>query len=307
MATEIAKEPQAGLLAQVQHYWHILLKWKWTAVLFFLAVVGAATIYSFIVTPVYTASGTVWIEDDPNILPFEDVQSFGVRAPSLGSHARLLQSRTLASDTIDKLKLYENPDFAGKPKKGEPPPDPADPIFREMLVQRFLGNISVSAERATQLVDVSFSNRNPKLAADILNALFDGYIEMIVKKRYSASEQATEFLNTQIAELRTEIEKQERELNQYGSEKDILPLSTAEAPTVARIGEVNRALTDATLDRVNKLQHLQPAASRPPSARSPTPRRAASSSVSGSNTSRSAANTPPGWRRSGRNSRRCSA
>ena len=64
---------------------------------------------------------------------------------------------------------------------------------------------------------------------------------MIVKKRYTASEQATEFLNAQIAELRTEIEKQERELNQYGSEKDILPLSTAEAPTVARIGEVNTA------------------------------------------------------------------
>ncbi|MCK7468707.1 MAG: hypothetical protein MZU91_11715 [Desulfosudis oleivorans] len=85
-----------------------------------------------------------------------------------------------------------------------------------------------------------------------MNALFDGYIELLVKKRYAASEQATEFLNAQIAELRTEIDKQERSLNQYGSEKDILPLSTAEAPSVARIGEVNSALTAATLDRVNK-------------------------------------------------------
>ena len=40
MSTEIAKEPQAGLLSQIQHYWHILLKWKWTAALFFLAVVA---------------------------------------------------------------------------------------------------------------------------------------------------------------------------------------------------------------------------------------------------------------------------
>ena len=91
------------------------------------------------------------------------------------------------------------------------------------------------------------------MAADVLNALFDGYIDMIVSKRYAASEQATEFLNTQIAELRTEIEEKEKELNKYGSEKDILPLTAAEAPTVSRIGEVNKALTDATLDRVNKL------------------------------------------------------
>ncbi len=121
----------------------------------------------------------------------------------MGSHARLLRSRTLASDTIDKLKLYEDYDFAGRPKKGQKLPDPADPIFRETLVQKFLNHVGVSSNERSRLVDVRFSNRNPKLAAEVLNALFDGYIEMVVKKRYSASEQATEFLNAQIAELRT--------------------------------------------------------------------------------------------------------
>ena len=252
MATEFVKEPQAGLLSQIQHYGHVILKWKWTASIFFLAVLAAATIYSLSLTPVYMASGTVWIEDDPNILPFEDVQSLGAGG-NLQSHARLLQSRTLASDVIDNLKLYENPDFAGTPKKGQARPDPANPIFREVLVRSFLGSINVTSRERSRLVDVSFNSRNPKLAADILNAVFDGYIEMMVRKRYASSEQATEFLNTQIAEIRTEIDKKERELNQYGSEKDILPLSTAEAPTVARIGEVNSALTTATIDRVNKL------------------------------------------------------
>jgi succinoglycan biosynthesis transport protein ExoP len=252
MATEFPIEPKAGLLAQAQHYWHVILKWKWTAVIFFTLAVAAATIYSLLVTPVFTASGSIWIEDNPNILPFEDIQSFSA-GTNLPSHARLLQSRTLAADVIEKMKLYENPDFAGKPKKGKKAADPADPIFREVLVQDFLANISVSFVELTQLVDVRFSNRSPKLAADILNALFDGYINMIVSKRYAATEQATEFLNTQIAGLRTEIEGKESELNKYGSEKDILPLTAAEAPTVSRIAEVNKALTDATLDRVNKL------------------------------------------------------
>ena len=252
MATEISKEQQKGLLAQVRHYWHIILKWKWTAAFFFFIAVSAATIYSLMVPPVFTSSGSLWIENEANILPFEGIQSFGA-GTNLQSQARLLQSRTLASDTIDKLKLYESPDFAGKPKKGEKPIDPADPIVRELLIRNFLSNMSVSSVGVTRLVDVKFSNRNPKLASEILNALFVGYIDMIVRKRYSSSEKASEFLNTQIAELRTEIESKERELNQYGSDKDILPLTASEAPTVSRIGETNRRVTDATFDRVNKL------------------------------------------------------
>jgi len=251
MTPEISKEPQAGLLAQAQHYWHVILKWKWTAALFFLVAVAVATIYSLSLTPMFTANGTVWIEDNPNILPFEDVQSFDTGS-SLQSQARLLRSRSLASDVIEKLKLYENPSFAGTPKEGQARPDPADPIYRERLVQKFIANVDVSSRERSRLVDVSFTSPNPKLAADVLNALFDGYIEMMVRKRYGASEQASKFLGDQIAELRTEIDKKERELNEYGSKRDILPLSTAEAPTVSRIGEINSALTAATLDRVNK-------------------------------------------------------
>jgi succinoglycan biosynthesis transport protein ExoP len=262
MAAEAIQESKGGLLAQVIHYWHILLKWKWTAFLFFFIAIGAATIYSFMVSPVYTASGTVWIEDDPNILPFEEVQTFSARN-NLQSHARLLKSRTLAFDTIEKLKLYENPDFIGELKRGEAPPNPEDPATREALTQSFLSQVSVSPSGNTRLVDVRFSCGNPKLAADILNALFDGYIDMMVRQRYSASEQATAFLKGQIAELRIEIEERERKLNEYGSEKDILPLTAAEAPTVSRIAEVNKRLTDATIDRVNKLSRYNQLKSAP--------------------------------------------
>ncbi|HPW18397.1 MAG TPA: polysaccharide biosynthesis tyrosine autokinase [Candidatus Aminicenantes bacterium] len=254
MVQDTQQEAKPGLLALVQHYWRVLFKWKWTAGIFAFTCVAVAIAYSFLVPPVYTAVGTIWIEEGPRVLPFEEIQSFG-EGSSLSSHTLLLTSRSLASNVIDKLKLSENPDFAGKPKPGLPPPDPADPIYREKLVQRFLSNVTVTAKGQSRLVDVSFSNRDPRLAADILNALFDGYVEMIVSKRYSTSEQATRYLNDQIAELRTEIEERERKLNEYGSRKDIMPLSTAEASTVARIGDYSRALTEAQLERINKLNY----------------------------------------------------
>jgi capsular exopolysaccharide synthesis family protein len=252
MATDLSSDSSGGMLAQIQHYLHILLKWKWLIGAVVFTCVAAAAAYSLMLPPVYTASGSVWIEDDPKVLPFEQVQSFG-QGTTLSSHARLLQSRTLAADVIEKLKLYENPAFAGKIRKGAKNPDPGDPQFREALVQAFLSNLVVASAERTRLVDVRFSCRDPKLAADTLNALFDGYVDMIVRKRYAASEQATEFLNTQIASLRTEIEAKEKELNKYGSEKDILPLTAAEAQPVSQISDVSKALTAATIDRINKL------------------------------------------------------
>ena len=247
-------DAKGGLLAQALTYWHSLLKWKWSAALFFTAVVGAATIYSFVLPPVYTSRGSVWIENNPRILPFDDVDSFGPET-NLQSHVQLLQSRSLAWDTIEKLKLYENPDFVKKRRGSAKALDPQDPMVREALIESFLKTLGVVSVERTSLVMVEFSNRNPRLAADALNALFEGYIDMIVRKRYSASEKASEFLNTQIAELRSEIESKEKDLNQYGSQKDILPLTASEMSTVSGIGDINKALTEATLERVNKLNY----------------------------------------------------
>ncbi len=263
MAPELKQESGAGVLTQLRHYWRVLLKWRWTAGLFCFVVVAGAAALSFLVPPTYTASGVLWIEDEPNILPFEQVQSMG-GANNLQSQARLLQSRTLAAETIEKLKLYENPLIVGRLKAaGKATQDFADSLFRERLIKDFLNDLSVSSVERSQLVDVRFSSRSPKLASDILNALFDGYIDLIVKKRYSASEKASEFLNSQISELRTEIAEREKSLNEYGSQKDILPLAAAEAPTVTRIADVSRALTEATLDRVNKLNYYNQLKSAP--------------------------------------------
>lgn len=253
MTAELTRGEQAGLLSEIHRYWRILLKWRWIAVLFFAAPIVLALLYAFLRPAIYTASGSVWIEDAPNILPFEDVEQTGNAASNIQSHVRLLRSRALAASTIEKLKLYENPIFAGKTKKGEPPRDPNDPIFREHLIKEFLDNLSASSAPATRLVDVRFSSRNPRLAADILNTLFDAYIEMLVRKKYSASEKATAFLNEQIEGLRQEIAEREKKLNEYGSQRDILPLTAAEAPTVGKIADVSKALTEATIERINKL------------------------------------------------------
>ena len=67
-----------------------------------------------------------------------------------------------------------------------------------------------------------------------------------------ATEQATEFLTRQIAKLRTEIAESEEKLQQYGADKNIIALSDTETTIVEKLGELNRALTEAQVERVNK-------------------------------------------------------
>jgi succinoglycan biosynthesis transport protein ExoP len=255
-------ESKRGPLELIQHYWHIVLKWKWTAIIFFFAIVSGTTLFCFLTTPIYTASGSIWIDDEANILPFEQIQALGA-GNNMQSHVYLLQSRALATETIKKLKLYENPEFVGEPVDANDSNDAKDPIFGEKLIESFVKSISVVPVQGTRLVEVKFSHRNPKFAADTLNALFDGYVEMIVRKRSLNSEQAKEVLSIPIATLKAEIEDRERQINEFGLKKDILPLTTTEAPTITKLAEFNKALTDATINKINKLNFYNQVKSAP--------------------------------------------
>ena len=236
--------------------WLIALKRKWIVITTALAVLAVATLVSFLVTPMYTAEGQVLIEREPNILSFEDIlQIEPFNDDYYQTQYKLLQSRSLAGDTIDRMKLYENKKFVKAAiKDREPRAEDLknDPLARRKLIDSFLGLLNIRPVSKTRLVRASFSDPDPKLAAETLNALFEAYIEMNVQKKYQATEQATDFLANQIAAVRAEIEGNEKKLQEYGKEKNIIALSSTENTVIERLGELNKVLTDAQIDRVNK-------------------------------------------------------
>ena len=253
-STAPPRQTQQNLLEQILYYWNAMLRWKWTGLTVAVLIVALTLVYVFISPHIYSARGTIWIDETQSVLPFEELSrlSGGINSQS---HALLLKSRSLASDVIEKMKLHEHPEFIRpKPpiKLTESEARPDDPVFKERLIDEFIASLNVSPISGTKLIQVSFDHKNPRLAAEVLNTLLDSYIEMLIKRKYTASEQATEFLSTQIASLRKDIEEAEKKLAELGTAQGILPLSSAEAPLISKITEVNTALTAATLDRVNK-------------------------------------------------------
>lgn len=246
-------EPQALDTGEIdlRKYIDIILRRRWTVISITLIAAALSLIISFVSRPVYKARGTVMIEKEPNILSFEDIfQIETFRDDYFQTQYKLLQSRSLAERTIERLKLWEKKEFSGS--KAPTADDLKNPVFRQKMVDRFLGRLEVKPIRMTRLVEVAFKAHDPALASDCVNALFDSFVDMNIEAKYETTEQATEFLSEQIEELKKEISQKEQELQNYGQEKDIVILSDKETTMLDKISELNRALTEAQIDRVRK-------------------------------------------------------
>jgi len=246
-------EPQLNETAELdlRKYLDIILRRRWIIISVTLIAVAITMVVSLVMKPVYTARGTVMIEKEPNILSFEDIfQIETFRDDYFQTQYKLLQSRSLAERTIERLKLWEKAEFAGR--KPAAPEDLKNPVFRRKLVDSFLRRLEVKPIRMTRLVEVAFKAHDPGLASDCVNTLFEAFVDMNIEAKYEATEQATEFLSQQIADLKAEISRKEQELQNYGQEKDIVILSDKETTILDKLSELNKALTEAQIDRVRK-------------------------------------------------------
>lgn len=237
----------------LRDYWNIIWRRRWTVITFTLIVFLVTGIFTFTRKPIYTAKGTLLVEKEPTILTFEEIfQIETFRDDYYQTQYKLLQSRGLAERVVERLKLYEHPEFVGSPSKRKKPLDKNEPILRKSVVDSFLNRLKVNPIRMTRLVEVSFRARDPKLAADVVNELFDSFIDMNVETRYAATEQAAQFLTEQIASLQAEIAEKERQLQAYSQEKNIVALSETETTIIDKLAEINKALTEAQIDRIKK-------------------------------------------------------
>jgi succinoglycan biosynthesis transport protein ExoP len=195
-------EVAEGQEINLRDYWEKIRQRKGTVLSVALGVFVLGTFWTFIQKPLYTAKSTLLIEKEPNILSFEQVlQIDSMRDDFYQTQYKLLSGRGLADSVVERLKLYENTEFIGKPGKRKKPVDPTNHVFREDLVDDFLKRLSVKPVRLTRLVEVAFEAHDPKLAADCVNELAASFIDLNINMKYAATEQATTFLTEQIKGL----------------------------------------------------------------------------------------------------------
>ena len=97
---------------------------------------------------------------------------------------------------------------------------------------------------------MKFRSADPKLAAAIVNALAQAYIDRTLEFKLSASKEATDWLANQLNEQKEKVEESERSVQHYREQH--AALSTEEPQVVAKLTDLSAMVTRARTERLQK-------------------------------------------------------
>jgi len=264
--------------------WRIAVKRKWIIVSAAAVILIITAVHLFTRVPLYKASATIIIEkpssnmlDINEAFPTAPYYQYDFTGAYFNTQLKLLTSRSLAERVARKMNLSDRPElqapeegnknifqtfkdfvtlkwlFKSQPSEEEEEAD-SEEVFEqnpnEVYAFTVLGGLSVTPIEETRLVQVSYSSAHPQLAADVVNTLVEEFISYSIEMRYEATQQASEFLNEQIAQLRSELSAKEREIQRYGEEKELLYLSDKESSIVSKFQDLDSAATNAEIERI---------------------------------------------------------
>ncbi len=247
-------------------YWPIVLRHKWTILSAMLVALLVGTVVSFSTTPVYEAVGRVVINRegaDTAGLKNSDSSgsdSFDDYMVAMDTQTHVLQSDAIAKLVIRRLNLDSDPAFAGKGAvlaSSTPAATPAEsrdiePHREAGLVTKFHGALQISSIPRTRLLEIRFSSPDPNLAAKAVNTVIDTYIEQNYKTRLDATVRTSDWLTQQLSELQMKVEESQEKLVRYQKEHGILGIDEKENIITSKLDELNKELTAAEGDRMQK-------------------------------------------------------
>ena len=122
---------------------------------------------------------------------------------------------------------------------------PAPSTRRPEILGAFLGRLSVRRVPNSQLVEVSFEAEDPQLAAKIVNAHLQNYIEQNFRSKYDATTQASTWLSSELEELRIKVEKSENARIAYERQNQIWQIDEKQDITTQKLADLSKAVTEA--------------------------------------------------------------
>ena len=240
-------------------YVMILRKHQWLILFFLLTTVTIVAIASFRMQPVYEATARVEIDhENQNFLGFRGADPYDMYVDLenyIETQAKILQSETLALQTIRSVELADRPEFGGQTgktaKTAVVPANMANQA-RPAVLGAFLGSLSVKRVPNSRLLDVKFESTDPQLAARVVNAHLENFIEENFRSKYEATTTASNWLAGQLNELKIKVEKSEDVRIAYERQNQIWTIDEKQNITNQKLSDLNKELTEAQADRMRK-------------------------------------------------------
>ncbi len=239
----------------------ILLKRKWVIVACLVTIFSVVAIASLKMQPVYEAGGTIEINKPDASLNFQNSATFSLDyydPTELDTELKILQSDLLATQVIRELNLDRQPEFAGQAPAPSASLDltpdslQSDPSRISAMVGGFKGNLRVALSPNTRIIEVHYRSPDPQMAANVVNTLMQTYVENNFKARFESTMQASDWLSKQLVDLQMKVETSQEKLVRYQKEHEILGTDEKQNIIMEKLDELNKQLTAAESERMDK-------------------------------------------------------
>ncbi|QBQ55981.1 GumC family protein [Nitrosococcus wardiae] len=253
--------------------WWILVRRKWTVMIFFLIVTTAGITASFLMTPIYRAEATLLIDrEPPKVVEYQDiapVESASSREDFYQTQYGLLKSRSLAKRVFEELDLARHPVFAANqspslwgrlkaslknlwtaqsPKAAEGNDGNLN-LKMDGLINRFQQGITVEPVKNSRLVKVYYDSPDPKLSAQVVKTLAQAFINANLERRYDATAYARDFLKDRLLQIKARLEETEQKLVEYANDHEIINFDESQSLVAQKLKEMSASLSAAQEER----------------------------------------------------------
>ena len=257
----------------LQRLWRVFWINRAIVAALLVASVLAALVITLLMTPQYTASARVQINRiQSNVSDVEGLEPTGAALlyeEFYNTQYALLESTALAERVARQLSLADDPEFLEAFDLQDTVAQASTRNATAAVAEVLLEQISITPIRGSSLVDVEFTSPSARLSARIASTWVDEFIKSSVERRFASTNDAREFLQDQLAQLRERLEDSEREFVAYASNSGIISVpgptgsDTEESGTLVGtdLAAMNAALTRAQTERIEAQSALRAGAS----------------------------------------------
>ena len=231
-----------------RHIRHLLREKVRFIVLCTLGAMTLAGVYLFLAHPIYSSTATLVIEQQDRktvntLLDSQDTTQNDLHTLDvIKTVEQSLTSDALALRVIQANGLATNPHFVH--------PRPDKPYSDDELLLTFAKRVLVKLRRGTRLIDVTAESDSPLLAKQIAQSLINEYLHDGSERAADVSKSADDYLTGEAAQIRSRLEKSERDLQTYREQNNALSLEDKQNIVVETLKDLNLKLNTVRTDRM---------------------------------------------------------
>lgn len=157
----------------------------------------------------------------------------------IATQVDVISSHNVARKVVEKLKLSEDPkmqeDFAKAKNIGD---------IKDWLAESLLKELEVKPSHESSVMQVDFTFIDPQVAANIVNAFADAYIQTSIELQAQPAKLSADWFDSQMASLRNNLEHAQSVLSTYQQQHGIVAPDERIDLETSRLSDLSKQLVD---------------------------------------------------------------